>query len=120
MAALPAKVERRGVLLAALGALHRRAGRARAQERIDDFLRARRVGRIVDPDLRQRRVDGQLAREARGVRVEDARANAAVGEEVEEEVRLRKVRRRVDALQNFTETVRPAPSSLVPERDWML
>jgi hypothetical protein len=38
-------------------------------------------------------------------------------QEVEEEVRLGKVRRGVDALQNFTETVTPRPSSLKPVRD---
>jgi len=116
-AALPAQVERGGILLAALGAFHGRAGVSRAQEGIDDLFRARRVGRVVDPDLRQRCVDGQLAGEAGGVRVEDARANAAMGEQVEEEVRLGEVGGGVDALQNFTETVTPRPSSLMPVRD---
>jgi hypothetical protein len=115
--ALPAQVERRGILLAALGAFHGRARRSGAQEGFDDVLRARRVGGIVDPDLRERCVDRQLAGEARGVRVEDACANAAMGEEVDQEVRLGKVGGGVDALQNFTETVTPSPSSLMPVRD---
>jgi hypothetical protein len=40
-----------------------------------------------------------------------------MGEEVDEEVRLGKVGGGVDALQNFTETVTPRPSSLMPVRD---
>jgi hypothetical protein len=39
-----------------------------------------------------------------------------MGEKVEEEVRLGKVGRGVDALQNFTETEPATPSSLMPER----
>jgi hypothetical protein len=43
-----------------------------------------------------------------------------MGEEVDEELRLGQVGGGVDALQNFTETVAPMPSSLMPVRDWML
>ncbi len=39
-----------------------------------------------------------------------------MGEKVEEEVRLRKIGRGVDALQNFTDTEPAIPSSLMPER----
>jgi hypothetical protein len=85
-------------------------------ERIDQCPRAFGVVGVIDPHLRQRGFDRQLAREAGGVRVEDARANASMGEEVDEEVRLGKVGRGVDAFQNFTETVPPKPSSLIPER----
>ena len=40
-----------------------------------------------------------------------------MGEEIDEELCLGKVGRGVDALQNFTETVTPRPSSLMPVRD---
>jgi hypothetical protein len=89
---------------------------ARLVERFDHRLRAYRVVGIVDPDLRKGCIDGKLAREAGGVRVEDPGANASVGEEVEEEVSLRQVGRGVDALQNFTDSVPPIASSLIPER----
>ena len=75
------------------------------------------MGIVVDPHLGQRGLDRQLAGEARGIRVEDAGTNAAMAEEVDEELRLRQVGRGVDALQNFTETVTPSPSSLMPVRD---
>ena len=39
-----------------------------------------------------------------------------MGEKVEEEVRLGKIGRGVDALQNFTDTDPATPSSLMPER----
>jgi hypothetical protein len=39
-----------------------------------------------------------------------------MGEQVDEEVRLGKVGRGVDALQNFTDTDPATPSSLMPER----
>lgn len=118
--ALPAEIEGGGILLGALGALHRRAGRAGGEVFVDERLGAPGLGILLDPHLRQRRLDRELAGEARGIRVEDAGANAAMAEQVDEELRLREVGRGVDALQNFTEAVSPAPSSLMPERDWML
>ena len=115
-AAVPAEVERAGIVLAAARADDGRAGDARLQVGVDYFASARRVLRVHDPELRERGIDGKLAREARGVRVEDLRANAPVGEPVGEEVRFGQVGRCVDALQNFTEIVPVKPSSLMPER----
>jgi hypothetical protein len=81
--AIPADLERRRVLLAALGAAHRRPG-GRAQVFVDQPAGALGVGGIDDPDLGKRGFDRQLAGEARGIRVEDAGANAPVGEMVGE------------------------------------
>src|SRR5438128_1023992 len=79
-AARPAQVERRGILLAAGGAAHGRAGDRRSKEGVDQLARAGRVVVAFYPQLGKRRIDRELARDARGVRVEDARANAPIGE----------------------------------------
>ena len=99
-AAGPAEVERRRILLVALGASDRGPRAARAQEFVDHGARARRVVGILDPQLREREVDRELPREARGIRVEDPGANAPGCEEICEEVGLRQVGRGMDALQN--------------------
>ena len=83
---------------------------------LDRLARARRVQVALDPDLRQRCIDGKLARQARRVGIEDARGNLAGGEVVEEELGLGEVGRGVDALQNFTDTIRLPPFSFTPER----
>jgi len=83
---------------------------------LDGFARARRVEIALDPHLRQGGIDGKLARQARRVGIEDARGDLAGGEVVDEELGLGKVGRGVDALQNFTETIRFPPFSLIPER----
>ena len=117
---MPAEVEGARIFLAALRALHGWAAGRRAQELADQLARPPGLGIVLDPDLRERRVDWQFARHARGIRVEDARANATMREQVQQELRFGKVGSGEDALQNFTETVAPRPSSLMPERDWML
>ena len=83
---------------------------------LDRLARARGVEVALDPDLRQGSIDGQLARQARRVGIEEARGDLAGGEVVDEELGLGKVGRGVDALQNFTETIRLPPFSLMPER----
>ena len=45
-----------------------------------------------------------------------ARGDLAGGEVIDEELGLGEVGRGVDALQNFTETIRLPPFSLMPER----
>jgi hypothetical protein len=82
-AAIPADLERRRILLAALRAAHRRA-RGRTKVFVDEAAGALGVRGIHHPDLGKRGFDRQLAGEARGVRVEDACANAALGEVVGE------------------------------------
>jgi hypothetical protein len=77
----PADLERRGILLAAIRALHARA-RGGSQVLVDMRAGALGIRRIHDPDLRKGCLDRQLAGEARGVRVEDARANAPFREMV--------------------------------------
>ena len=90
--------------------------RGRIEELVDGLAGTDRVQVPFDPDLRQRSFDGQLARQARRVGVEDARGNLAGCEAIDEEVGLGKVGRGVDALQNFTDTIRFPPLSLMPDR----
>jgi len=111
----PAHFERRGVLLAALGAEHGRS-RARAKVLVDQPAGALGVRGILHPDLGERGFDRQLAGEARGVRVEDAGANAPVGEEVGDKLRLGQVGRGVNPLQKRYDSSRLTPSSRMPER----
>jgi len=114
--ALPADLERGGVLLAAVRALHGRAERRALEERDDDLARVGGLRRILDPHLGKRRVEGQLARHARRVRIEDVRHDAALLERIPDEMRFGQVGGVVDPLQNLTETIAPHASWCTPER----
>lgn len=79
-----------------------------------------RLRRIFNPHLRQRGVERQLARHARRICIEHMRGDAAVLERIPDEMRFRKVRGGVDALQKRYDTMAPQASCLMPERPEML
>ena len=90
--------------------------RGRLEVLLDRLSRPRGIQVAFDPDLRKGSIDRKLARQAGRVRIEDARGDLAGGEVVDEELGLGKVGRGVDALQNFTDTIRFPPFSFTPER----
>jgi hypothetical protein len=112
----PAKLEGRGIVLAAPRAAHRRAGRAHPQEAADEFPGALGLPVVLDPHLGQRGFDRQLAGDAGGVGIEKAGADSRARQVVYDELRLGKMGGVVDALQKRNETEPVIPSSLKPLR----